>query len=233
MACEQSLHELFGRIPAIDRVIFKHEIASLCKNAACYVPLLNLPDLLGASLATLPRQVPYLYPDPRRIETFNPLFADHRHQLKVGMVWRGNPGHMNDHNRSCRGEQLAPLAGLDGVSLFSLQIAEPPPAALPGIIDLAPRIRSFADTAAIMAHLDLIISVDTAVAHLAGALGRPVWTLIPFVPDWRWMLERPDTPWYPTMRLFRQSADKTWEKVIPAVREHLLRLRDNRTTILK
>ena len=230
MACEESLQEILGSMPDIDRIIRKREIASLPGDAAaCYVPLLNLPGLLNTSLAAMPRQIPYLFPDPRRIDTFASLFADHRHQLKVGMVWRGNPGHKNDHNRSCRGDELAPLAGLAGVSLFSLQMSETPPAALPDVIDLAPRIRSFADTAAIMAHLDLIISVDTAVAHLAGALGRPVWTLIPFVPDWRWMLERADTPWYPTMRLFRQDADKSWEKVILAVREHLLRLRDSLT----
>ena len=111
------------------------------------------------------------------------------------------------------------------------QINELPPEI--DFINLGDDLHNFSDTAALLANLDLLITVDTAVAHLAGALGRPVWTLIPFVPDWRWMLERPDTPWYPTMRLFRQSADKTWEKVIPAVREHLLRLRDNRTTILK
>lgn len=228
VACDASLHGLLAGMPEIDRTIAKNEVAAVCKECACHIPLLNLPEVLGTTLDTIPADIPYLQPDTVRVEAFRELFSSHGHRLKIGLVWRGNPGHRNDHNRSCRPEEFLSLASLEGISLFSLQLTEQPPATLPGIVDLAPHIRSFADTAALMSHLDLILTVDTATAHLAGALGRPVWTLLPFVPDWRWLLDREDTPWYPTMRLFRQSANKNWPEVIRKVREHLVLLQNSR-----
>ena len=142
--------------------------------------------------------------------------------VKVGLVWAGSPIHKNNRNRSLELTVLAPLLAMDGVAFFSLQKGEPAAEISANgfegrVVDLGPDLKDFADTAAVISCLDLVISIDTAVAHLAGALGKPVWTLISFVPDWRWLLERCDTPWYPTMRLYRQPAIGDWEAVIEKV----------------
>jgi tetratricopeptide (TPR) repeat protein len=143
-------------------------------------------------------------------------------QLKVGLAWAGRPTHGDDRKRSIRLSQLAPLAQISGVTFFSLQKGDPAaesanPLAGMQLIDCAPDLHDFADTAALISQLDLVIAVDTAVAHLAGALGKPVWVLLPFKPDWRWLLNRNDSPWYPTMRLFRQSGRREWNEVIEEV----------------
>lgn len=226
VACEQSLQPLLRGMAAIDQVINKKEIGRFCDTVSCYVPLLNLPEILGTTPETIPAAVPYLHADSKRIADVAHIFAPHRSSFKVGLVWRGNPEHKNDHNRSCPAEELAPLATLKNITLFSLQMRETLPDRLPATINLAPQIKSFADTAAMMAHLDLVLSVDTAVAHLAGALGRPVWILLPFVPDWRWMLDRDDSPWYSTMRLFRQTRAKQWNEVLGRVRQELMFIGD-------
>jgi ADP-heptose:LPS heptosyltransferase len=134
----------------------------------------------------------------------------------VGLVWAGNPEHQDDRRRSIAFDQLRPLLQVPNVHFYSLQI-EPRAPADTQVSDLAPHLTDFADTAAFISGLDLVITVDTATAHLAGALGRPVWTLLPFVPDWRWGLESADTPWYPSMRLFRQKTAGDWEEVIQRV----------------
>lgn len=144
--------------------------------------------------------------------------------MRPGSVsaWAGNPAHKNDRNRSLALEKLAPLAETPDTVFFSLQKgpqadeALNPPDGL-NLIDLQNDLPDFHHTAAAIMNLDLVISVDTAVAHLAGALGRPVWTLLPFAPDWRWMLGRTDSPWYPTMRLFRQKQRDDWDSVIREV----------------
>jgi hypothetical protein len=144
---------------------------------------------------------------------------------RVGIVWAGNPRHSNDRNRSMPAPCLRPLLATGNAHFFSLQKGAAArdidvfPAGT--IADLAADISDFADTAAIIANLDLVISVDTAVAHLAGAMGRQVWMLVPHVPEWRWLLDRDDTPWYPTMRLFRQSAPGGWDDLIGRVIEAL------------
>jgi hypothetical protein len=142
--------------------------------------------------------------------------------LKVGLVWAGRPEHQNDHNRSCRLDTFLPLSRVPGVRLYSLQkgpaesqIADS--ALRDAIVHLGPELLDFSDTAAALAHLDLLVSVDTSVAHLAGAMARPVWVLLPPIPDWRWMLDREDSPWYPTVRLFRRAADQGWDAVMARV----------------
>jgi ADP-heptose:LPS heptosyltransferase len=135
--------------------------------------------------------------------------------FKVGLVWAGNPGHKHDAKRSIAPQLLSTLCRAPGVTWFSLQKGLPPP---PRVIDLA---ADFVETAAAMQHLDLVISVDTSVAHLAGALGKPVWTLLTFAPDYRWFLDREDSPWYPTMRLFRQPAPGDWPSVLERVAQAL------------
>ena len=144
---------------------------------------------------------------------------------KVGLVWAGNSKHKNDANRSVGFERFQPLLDTKGVDFYSLQVGErsrdigaPGLSGLDGkIFDLGKDLGDFADTAAAVGQLDLVITVDTSVAHLAGALGTPVWTLLPWVPDWRWRLDRDDSPWYPTMRLFRQPAAGDWDAVIGEV----------------
>jgi hypothetical protein len=190
-----------------------------------HVPLLSLPGLLGTRLETVPADVPYLEAEPPLVEAW-------RHRLgsypgfKVGIVWQGNPKYLQDRARSTCLAQFAPLARVPGVHLFSLQKG-------PGaeqltartewfpVTDLGSGLADFADTAAVLKHLDLVVSVDTSVAHLAGALGLPVWVALPHAADWRWLMGRDDSPWYPTMRLFRQTGPGQWEDVFRRIAEAL------------
>jgi hypothetical protein len=150
--------------------------------------------------------------------------------LKVGLVWAGSPRHMNDWNRSCALADFAPLADIPGVKYFSLQKGEraaeikKPPAGME-IVDLSAELADFAETAAVIANLDLTISVDTAVVHLAGAMNKPIWLLLPFDPEWRWLLGRSDSPWYPTLKIFRQKNSRLWSEVIREVKDNLSRLK--------
>ena len=143
----------------------------------------------------------------------------------MGLAWAGNALHQRDLVRSLSLETLAPILGTPGVTFYSLQ--KGPPArqinTLQGanIVNLDPQLNDLGDTAAAINELDLVITVDTAVAHLAGAMGKPVWVLLPYVPDWRWMLSRDDSPWYPTMRLFRQPAVRAWVPAIASVAREL------------
>jgi hypothetical protein len=182
-----------------------------------HLPLLSLPFALGV-YEPLRMPQPYLRASPEaRYACRSLLAAD---GFRVGLVWAGNPRHQEDRRRSMAFEQLLPLLRVPNVHFYSLQI-EPRSPADAVVSDLAPHLTDFAETAAMVSELDLVICVDTAVAHLAGALGRPVWTLLPFVPDWRWGLEREDATWYPTMRLFRQRKAGDWEDVIRRVSEAL------------
>ncbi|KAA0570571.1 tetratricopeptide repeat protein [Azospirillum sp. Sh1] len=196
------------------------------------IPVLSLPALFGTRLETVPSRVPYLSAEPdltaRWGERLKEVAKDGG-RLKVGIVWAGAPTHGNDRNRSIGLAPFARLAAIPGVSLVSIQKgptegqAANPPGGFP-LLNLSPDIKDFADTAAIMAGLDLVVCVDTSVAHLAGALGVPVWVLVPFAPDWRWMLDRDDSPWYPTMRLFRQDRPGSWDGAMNRL-EHALRSR--------
>jgi tetratricopeptide (TPR) repeat protein len=190
-----------------------------------HAPLLSLPRLFGTmSNNQIPASVPYLRAEAQRVEAWKKRLG-HSRPLRVGLVWAGNPGHLNDAARSLALSQFAPLAALSGkVEFFSLQkgprAAQTAAAPLP-LTDFAPNLHDFADTAALLENLDLLITADTGAAHLAGALGRPVWCLIPFRPDWRWQIGRDDSPWYPSMRLFRQPAIGDWPSVIERVAREL------------
>jgi Flp pilus assembly protein TadD len=192
-------------------------------------PLLSLPFACATTLDTIPAQIPYLKVDPATAARWRNRIGT-TGGLKVGLAWAGNPQHKNDRNRSIALERLAPLFEVAGVRWFSLQVGERAAdlvhAPAGRIADLAERLTDFAETAAAVAGLDLVIAVDTAVAHLAGALGKPVWVLLPFVPDWRWLIDRADSPWYPTARLFRQPGRDDWESVAQAVRAALDELVD-------
>jgi tetratricopeptide (TPR) repeat protein len=179
-------------------------------------PMASLPLAFATDLAGIPQSVPYLKADPGRV-------AHWRERLpgeapRIGLVWSGSRAHVNDHNRSLRLRQLAPILGRGEVCFVGLQqdirdIDAPDVAAAP-MLGLGRAFRDFSDTAAVVSQLDLVISVDTSVAHLAGALACRLWVLLPFVPDWRWLLEREDSPWYPTARLFRQPKPGDWASVI-------------------
>jgi tetratricopeptide (TPR) repeat protein len=188
-----------------------------------HLPLLSLPLALQR-FTPLPTKAPYLHADSELCAIWrNRLGSDST--FRVGVAWAGNRTHKDDRRRSIDPQEFMPILGVPGVAFYSLQIEtwntgqSSPPAEF---IDFTAHVTDFADTAAFIAELDLIISVDTATAHLAGALGRPVWTLLPFVPDWRWGLEGEDTPWYPTMRLFRQRTAGDWEEVVNRVADALV-----------
>ena len=182
-------------------------------------PFLSLPGIFGTTLETVPANVPYLPADPSP-------HAFPKHALNVGLVWAGRRTHVDDANRSLELEAFRPLLELPRVRLVSLQVGERRAElrTTPGfgcIDDLGAGIEDFVESANLVAALDLVISVDTAAAHLAGALGKPVWTLLPFVSDWRWLRNRDDSPWYPSMRLFRQTQGRVWGDVFERVRNEL------------
>ncbi|WP_304590152.1 tetratricopeptide repeat protein [Burkholderia anthina] len=189
-------------------------------------PLLSVPLALGTDMATIPAHTPYLHADLARMRTWQRRLEGHAPpgRLKVGLAWSGNPAHNNDVNRSIALAALAQLDGQDAafVSLHQ-QVRERDAATLSasGMLHFGADLQDFADTAALIACLDLVISVDTSVVHLAGALGKPVWVLLPRVPDWRWLLKREDSPWYPSARLFRQDKPGDWPAVIERVGQAL------------
>jgi hypothetical protein len=187
-----------------------------------HLPILSLPRVFGTTLENIPAQVPYLSPAPDLVRRWQERAGFGRDRLNIGLAWAGNRSHVNDRNRSIPFDTFLPLLDVPGVAFYSLQKgdgaeASPGRQMNPSVVDLTGDLVDFEDTAALVSHLDLLISVDTAVAHLAGALAKPVWTLLPYVPDWRWMLERDDSPWYPTMRLFRQTTPGDWASVIRSV----------------
>jgi hypothetical protein len=180
--------------------------------------------IFATELETIPAQIPYVSADPAQVVVWRERMSGKA--LRVGLAWAGNPKHPHDVRRSMPFEPLAPLTHLAGVTIYSLQMG--PPAGQikevlprPCLIDLQDQQRDFADTAAIVANLDLVISVDTSVAHLAGAMGKPVWILLHKSADWRWLLDREDSPWYPSARLFRQTTLGNWQDVVARLEEEL------------
>jgi hypothetical protein len=198
-----------------------------------HCPLLSLPRAFGTALANIPGTEPYLQADAEQVGRWQRRLGEFDSMVKVGLAWAGSPTHKKDRNRSMKLARLAPLGQAPGVRFFSLQKgataaqAKTPPPGM-DLVDWTEELKDFADTAALIANLDLVIAVDTAVVHLAGAMGKPVWTLLPFVPDWRWLLEREDSPWYPTMRLFRQNSWGDWDSVITRVADALSQWVKNR-----
>jgi Tfp pilus assembly protein PilF len=184
---------------------------------ACYAPVMSLPRILGTTLETIPADPPYLAPEPAAKAAWEAELSA-KEGFKIGVVWQGNPIHTKDRERSFRLAQLAPVTNVPGVRLFSLQknfgleqLDEV--AGRFEVTELGSRLHDFVDTAAVMQQLDLVISADSSPAHLAGALGIQVWMALPYICDWRWMSDRADTPWYPTMRLFRQRRFGDWDEV--------------------
>jgi tetratricopeptide (TPR) repeat protein len=220
------LVHLLKDLPGVDAVTERPATAPHRSMADAHIPLMSLPRIFGTMADSIPAVVPYIWPDLEKARAWSGRISGPG--LNVGLAWAGRPEHHNDRNRSCRLEQFAALARIPGMRFFSLQKG---PAARQihqaglqeAVVDLDPELKDFTDTAAAAANLDLVITVDTSVAHLAGAMARPVWVLLPFVPDWRWMLDRDDSPWYPSMHLFRQEKPGEWESVFRRVEAALRR----------
>ena len=224
--CAPALHAILRDVAGIDRLVAPgHADAPDAEKLDAYVPLLSLPGVFGTLLETVPAAVPYVHADSQRVEHWKQELGSVG-KLKVGIGWQGNPDYPGDYYRSVPLEHFAPLADCQNVTLYSLQKG-------PGreqlatwgerlsIADLGVTLDegsgAFVDTAAVMMNLDLVITSDTAIAHLAGALGVPVWVALSWVPDWRFLLDREEMPWYPTMRLFRQKQFGDWPGVFAKI----------------
>jgi hypothetical protein len=230
---QPELDRLLAGYPTTDAVMPR---GASIPDCIWHCPLVSLPYVLGTELATVPAKVPYVTVPPGASQVWGTRLGDTG--LRVGLVWAGLPTRKWDRVRSLRQlSLLAPLGEIDGLTLFSLQKsadkeeAANPPAGLK-LVDLSPHLHDFADTAAAIAGLDLIITVDTSVVHLAGALGKPIWIMLAHVADWKWLIGREDSPWYPTARLFRQPALGAWDAVIEHIAGELRRLVEGDHSVL-
>jgi uncharacterized protein (TIGR03032 family) len=242
LVCTENLIPLFRTVSGIDEMRTAGDISLTAFDT--YVALMSLPCIFQTQLETIPQQIPYLQVPPKA-QVHLPGAEDDRGKQnrgkqnpnkknqrkknpgkKVGIVWAGSTTHANDANRSCTIQDFLPLLRVPNLRFYSLQVGERAseiaqlPPSLP-IHDLSSQLKSYGETAAAVQQLDLVISVDTSVAHLAGALGKPVWTLLCYNPDWRWLLDRLDSPWYPTMRLFRQPQPQDWTMLFGEVKQAL------------
>ena len=209
-----------------EKVVYSGEILPL--NACDYqCSLMSIAHVFSTTLETIPAKIPYLYADPAKVLQWQGrLKRFGRSALTVGLVWSGNPQHKNDHHRSLMLEQLAPMLALDNVVFISLQKEVRASDAqfmknYDNILYFGEELKDFSDTAALVQNMDLVISVDTSVAHLAGALGRPLWLMLPQAGDWRWHSATKNSPWYPTAKLFRQSVIGDWTSVIELLTKEL------------
>ncbi len=219
-ACPQILAPLFEKMSNVEIIIADHMEQTLSIDYDVWLPLLSLPHVLQTTLDTIPAQVAYISANSKKAV----FWQAHLPQtgFKIGIVWAGRATHENDQNRSCPITYFLALAQLPNVHLFSLQKDnnQALPADLPLTL-LNEHLHDFSDTAAIIANLDLVISVDTAVAHLASAMNCPTWLLLPYAAEWRWLVDRNDSPWYPNMRLFRQTQIGDWQGVFEQVIEQI------------
>ncbi len=225
LGCSVEMEPLLRDLPGVTQ--YCHRWNDVPGHAA-HCRLSSLPYLFGIREATIPTKVPYLKADPARVSAWRDRLGAllPAGVTRVGLAWTGRPTHPNDRRRSMALSRMLPLADAGPLAFVSLQkpmpdADKPALARFPGMVDLSADLTDFGETAAVMENLDLIVTVDTAMGHLAGALGRPVWIMIPKAADWRWMLNRDDSPWYPTARLFRQRTPGAWDDVIAALRAAL------------
>ena len=213
--CPPPLARLMKTAAGVDEVIANGQPLP---TFDCHAALLSMPGIVGTTIETVPADVPYLSAEPDLASAWTERLKD-APGLKVGIVWSGTAEKRGNPSRACPLSAFEPLFRQPDISLFSLQ-KDPPDEDLPlpgGLTDLAGDLNDFTDTAAAILALDLIVSIDTAVAHLAGALARPAWVMLSTAGDWRWSMERADSPWYPTIRLFRQTRPHQWDDVLEAV----------------
>jgi tetratricopeptide (TPR) repeat protein len=217
-----ALASLLARVEGVSGVV---ETGAPLPAFDVHCPMGSLPRALRTEPTTVPASVPYLRADAERLAKWRERI-ERLPGVRIALAWSGSAAHANDRNRSLALARFEPLLGLDTVSFVSIQreLRDEDAATLartPRLTHVGDDLRDFEDTAAVVSLCDLVISVDTSVVHLAGALGRPTWVLLPFWPDWRWMLDRDDSLWYPTARLFRQNAPGQWDGVLARVREAL------------
>ncbi len=221
LGCSAEMTPLLARIPGVSRTFHRwNEIP----GHAAYCRLSSLAMIFRTTLDTIPNAVPYLSPEPVRVAHWASwLQANHPPSTRrIGLAWSGRPTHPNDRRRSIRLERLVPIIAAGPARFVSLQKPISPVDSgwldrFPGLISLPTELRDFDDTAALIANLDLVITVDTSIGHLSGALGKPTWIMLPKACDWRWLLDRADSPWYPTVRLFRQQVPGAWDTLIADV----------------
>lgn len=225
LGCSSEMLSLLKRIPGVTHA---HHRWNEIPGHAAYCRLSSLPYLFQTTLESIPSKVPYLHAEPSRVAAWKQRLATQLpHQVtRIGLGWSGRPTHPNDRRRSISLSRLAPLAAVGNCVFVSLQ--KPFPAAdveftgrFPGLVDLSESLSDFDETAALIANLDLVITVDTSIGHLAGALGKPVWIMLSKASDWRWLVNRDDSPWYPTVRLFRQPQPGEWNAVVSDVTKAL------------
>lgn len=212
----EKLHDLFAGNDDIDEVCV---LGNKYNGEIDYeIPLLSLPMIFGTTADAIPAEIPYLKADEQKLAKWNEKID--RSKFNVGIVWKGNPEHKYDYKRSCNPGLFEQLAGINNVKLYNLQIDDADTYTAFSD-DLKNEIKSFGDTAAVISSLDLVIAVDTAIVHLAGALGKAVWVLLPKVTDWRWLQNGATTEWYPTMRLIRQQTAGDWNELFARVKTAL------------
>jgi Flp pilus assembly protein TadD len=225
LACSAELYPFVRQQPGISAIFDHWERAP---QFAAYCPLSGLPRLAGTRLDSIPSAIPYAQAEPGKVRHWRErldalLPARYR---RIGIVWAGRPTHHNDHNRSTTLGTFAPLGDLPEVALVSLQ--KGPAQAQIGhywgrapLINLGPELRDFGDTMGVLECLDRIVIIDTSVGHLAGAMGKEAWIMLPYAPDWRWLLDRDTSPWYPTLRLFRQGSDRSYTPIIARITDEI------------
>jgi hypothetical protein len=228
LVIEDALYPLLSGMPGVSEC-FPRSAANNLPPFDMHCPMMRLPLAFGTRLDTIPAKIPYLpAPASDRVRVWQDRLEDQlgpHDRLRVGLVWSGSLGHKNDHNRSSSLRAFSAMLDLDA-AFVSLQ-KDPRPddklvlAERGEVVDLTAHLTDFMETAALISCLDLVITVDTSVAHLAGALGCPTWILLPYLPDWRWLLDRDDSPWYPTVRLFRQQESRDYAPVIDRMRAEL------------
>ncbi len=219
LVCQPELCRLFSAIEGVSAVVpFREGLPKF----DLYCHLMSLPGIFVTRVESIPRQIPYLRPEPALIEKWRGILGPRDAKVRVGLAWAGRAEHQFNQHRSIPLRELAPLREVRGIEFHSLQIG---PAAeevhdLPNgmmVRNHADRLTDLSETVALIANLDLVISVDTLIPHLAGAQGARVWLMLAHAADWRWLLDRDDSPWYPTMRLFRQSSAGDWPGVINSI----------------
>jgi tetratricopeptide (TPR) repeat protein len=220
----RELIRLLSDFQGADDVIEKSSYDKPAEEANFYISLLSLPGIFKTSIETIPNKVRYLFSEQEKEKYWRKRLNEKN--FKVGIVWAGRSTHKDDHHRSCVLDHFKPLFEIPGIELIGLQKGSAAAlaaklASRKGFANFGEVLEDFADTAGLIQNLDLVISVDTAVAHLAGAMGKPVWVLLPYVADWRWFLDRNDSPWYPTMRLFRQKKRGCWDEALQYVADEI------------